>query len=251
MSSSALISASTLKEKTKSQSNVVLLDATYGQIVDYTIDGAIHFDIDVIADQTNPLPHMIPSAEMFQHHAQQMGINSDSEIIVFDKNGFWMAAARVWWMFRLFGHDNVKILDGGLQSWSEELTPYSLSKPTASGNFKVNFQSHLYKKYDDICASDGSFLLIDARPAQAYDSGHMDHAISIPLPMLIAPNCCLKSVSDLKDTLKPALESNLPLATTCGSGVTACALALGLYECGHPNVAVYDGSWLEWASYNN
>jgi thiosulfate/3-mercaptopyruvate sulfurtransferase len=224
------------------------LDATYGQPVNYTIEGAQHFDIDVVADQTNPLPHMIPSAGIFEHHIQQMGIKNNSEIIVFDKGGFWMAAARVWWMFRLFGHDNVKVLNGGLQTWDGELTPYSPTQ-CKTGDFKSNFQSHLYKSYDDIKShNDNEFTLIDVRPAQAYDAGHMDYAISIPLSMLIDPNCCLESVFNLKNILKPAIEKSLPLATTCGSGVTACATALALHECGHMGVAVYDGSWTEWKS---
>ena len=91
-------------------------------------------------------------------------------------------------------------------------------------------------------------MLIDVRPAQAYEAVHINYAVSIPLSTLITPQCRLKSVSELKTILKPVIDNNLPLATTCGSGVTACATALALQECGHNNVAVFDGSWAEWSS---
>ncbi len=245
---SALITSTQLQDKiANNDGNLILLDATYGQPITYTIEGAQHFDIDMVADQSNPLPHMIPNSNEFELHVQNMGINQSNEVIIFDQSGFWMAAARVWWMFRLFGHDNVKILDGGLQASDGELAPYS-PKSQKSGNFQSNFQPHLYKSYDDIKSHDGdNFTLIDVRPAQAYEAAHMNYAISIPLSTLITPKCSLKPINELKTILKPAIDNNLPLATTCGSGVTACATALALHECGYNDVSVFDGSWAEWS----
>ena len=242
---SALISASELKDKIASGSDIVLLDATYGVPVAYTIAGAHHFDIDAVANLNAPLAHTVPSPEHFVQCVSNMGISNSTEVIVFDQSGFWMAAARVWWMFRLFGHENVKILDGGLQAWDGELAPYSPPR-CDKGNFTANFQAHLLKTYADIASNDGEFTLVDARPAQAYDAGAIPHSISISLPLLIAPDARLKSKEELVKILSPSLSETKPLTTTCGSGVTACALALALYECGKRDVAVYDGSWMEW-----
>jgi thiosulfate/3-mercaptopyruvate sulfurtransferase len=244
----ALITSKDLQDKiSRNDGSLILLDATYGQPITYTIEGAQHFDIDVVADQANSLPHMIPTVNEFEHRVQNMGINHNSEIVIFDKSGFWMAAARVWWMFRLFGHSNVKVLDGGLQAWDVELAPYSPSTH-AKGDFESNFQSHLYKSYDDIVSNDDSFTLVDARPTQAYDAGSISNSISIPISSLITPDAFLKTKEELAGILSPALSLSMPLATTCGSGITACALALSLYECGKQEVSVFDGSWIEWSS---
>lgn len=244
---SALIESAELKDKITNGDDIVLLDATYGAPVAYTIAGAHHFDIDAVANLNAPLAHTVPTPEHFAQCVSNMGINNSSEVIVFDQSGFWMAAARVWWMFRLFGHENVKILNGGLQAWDGELAPYS-PPPCDKGDFTADFQTHLLKTYDDVASNNGEFKLVDARPAQAYEEGSIPNSISSPLPLLIAPDARLKQKEELMEILSPALSETKPLVTTCGSGVTACALALALYECGKHDVAVYDGSWMEWRS---
>ncbi len=241
---SALISATELQNEIKTNKNLVLLDATYGQPVLYTIEGAIHFDIDTVADMNHPLPHMVPSIEHFEQCVSDMGINHDSNIVVFDKQGFWMAAARVWWMFRLFGHNKIRVLNGGLQSWDGELTPYALTD-LRIGDFKADYQPHLIKNHDCIIGNQDDFIVVDARPAQAFDAGSIQNSISIPLPLLINNDCTLKTSNDL---LSSAQNQNMPIVTSCGSGVTACALALAFFEQGNKDIAVYDGSWVEYSS---
>lgn len=244
---SVLITASALAREIQTNPNLVLIDGTYGQPVSYTLPNARHFDIDAIADPDNPMPHMIPTAQDFESHIQKMGINADADIVVFDRTGFWMAAARVWWMFRLFGHDNIRILDGGLTQWTGDLTPYT-DYTGQAGDFKATFHPRLYKSYTDIANNNDVFTLIDTRPAQAYAAGHIPNAQSIPLLTLITSSGCLRPHKELQAILAPYLGNNIALAAMCGSGVTACALALAFYECGREDIAVYDGSWCEWAA---
>lgn len=227
--------------------NSVFIDATYGQPVEFTIPNAIHFDIDEIANQKAPLPHTLPDADYFSQKVGNLGINNHNQLIVFDRTGFWMAASRVWWMFRVFGHTNIRIINGGLQSWEGELTPYSPSVKSPK-NFKASFNKTLYKSGDDIAANNDDFIVIDARPTQAFNAGHIYQSLNIPLPSIIQPNGRLQSLPVIEQILAPALEANKPITTTCGSGVTACAIAAAMYECGKHDVAVYDGSWMEWRS---
>ena len=245
MTKSAFISIENALKKHQS-GDALFIDATYGQPIDYTIPGSIIFDIDDIADPQSHMPHMLPSENIFAEKIGAMGIDNDQELIVFDKTGFWMAASRAWWMFRVFGHDNIKILNGGLPQWLGEC---EIAQPAqiAETTFKSNFQDNLVYNFEDIQNIDEDSLIIDVRPLMAYMAGHISNSVSIPLTKIIDDKGMLRPLSELHHILLPAISSGKRLITSCGSGVTACAMAAALYECGKTDVAVYDGSWSEYS----
>lgn len=221
------------------------------------IPGAVTFDIDTVKDESNPLPHMVPSPQEFEAHAKALGINSDSALIVYDRYGLF-SAARVWWMFRLMGHENVRVLDGGLPAWSEAggkvvAAPQST---IAKGSFKSAFQSHLLADRDDVLAasSSGSHQIFDARPSARFAgtaaepragirAGHIPGSLSLPFPRLLDEDGRMQR--DPEAFAHAGLSGMKPVITTCGSGVTACILALDLKLQGI-EASVYDGSWTEW-----
>jgi thiosulfate/3-mercaptopyruvate sulfurtransferase len=260
---SALISAADL-QKILGQPHLKLLDASY-HLPPSTqgIAGALDFDIDDVAVHHAPFAHTIPPAHIFSDKVGALGIGNDDLVIVYDRSGISMAAARVWWMFRLFGHDNVKILDGGLPAWiraGHAVEEKPLKKPPAA--FEAAFQPHLVKLTDQIeeNVSARNFILLDARDAGRFKgdvpdprphvrAGHIPGALNVPFTSLLNPDGTMKPKDQLEKSFHAAatpLESNL--ACSCGSGVTACVVALALYELGRPDVAVYDGSWTEWGS---
>lgn len=260
---SALISPDELDQIILNGENIIILDATYGlpghpqttqmRFEQKHIPGAQFFDIDYVADRDKPIPHTIPSEKDFESHARAFGIDKDSLVIVYDQTGFWMAAARVWWMFRLFGHDNVRVLNGGLHAWESHChdTVTGPAQQHEQGNFKAKYQPHLFKSYNDIRenVTKGDFSLLDARSANAFEQGHIETAVCAPFPELInQASGTLKPKKDLKTILSPFINDNKPIVTSCGSGVTACVTALALYEIGIQDVAVYGGSWADWSS---
>lgn len=260
----ALITAEQLKETLK-QPRVKILDASYGQPPYLQgIPGAQDFDIDDIADPKAPHAHTVPTAEIFAEKISALGINNNDLVIVYDRMGIHMAASRAWWMFRLFGHENVKILDGGLPAWIrtggglEEKN----ARPPPPSAFKALFRPELVKLLDQIQdnIATNHFTLLDARdtarfrgdapdPRPNIPSGHIPNSINMPFMNLINPDGTLKKEDQLKKSFA-AGDINLQgkIACSCGSGVTACVVALALYELGHTDAAVYDGSWTEWGS---
>jgi len=236
--------------------NVKILDATYGEGPSpQGIPGARDFDIDDIADTSSPLPHTAPSPEKFEEKMRGLGINAGDIVVVYDRHGFHMAAARAWWMFRLFGHDDVRVLNGGLKSWSEEgrALVQKPQGPPPRGNFCAGFRPHLIKHIDDIRR--GGFTLLDARSAERFEgtapdprpnikSGHIPGSKNLPYASLIDIKGKMKSEKELAALLKDLPAGDI--ACTCGSGVTACVIALALYALGREDAAVYDGSWIEW-----
>lgn len=249
MNKSAFISPDKAYENHQSGQGV-FVDATYGTPIDYTIPGSVHFDIDAVADPHAVMAHMMPDTKVFAEKVSAMGICNDDEIIVFDKSGFWMAAARVWWMFRTFGFDNIRILNGGISQWLGDLSPYNPSEIKSSATaFKAEFRQNLVVDFDDIQSAKDSdeYVIVDARPDMAFSNGHIDNSISIPLTKIIDEKGCLQPISKLHHILLPAIACGKRIMTSCGSGVTACALAAAFYECGLRDVAVYDGSWCEYS----
>jgi thiosulfate/3-mercaptopyruvate sulfurtransferase len=237
-----------------------VLDASYGQQPpDKGIPGAVDFDIDAVADPAAALPHTIPSSAVFAEKAGALGIGNDDLVVVYDRSGIHMAAARAWWMFRLFGHENVKILDGGLNAWVKAgypLTPKN-ARP-APKEFIAEFRAELLKRLpqvkDNILKQD--FTVLDARDAARYAGdapeprpgmgrGHIPGSLSVPFAELIGADGKLRPRAELESMLS-RIDRKKPLACSCGSGVTACVVALGLFETGTPDAAVYDGSWAEW-----
>jgi thiosulfate/3-mercaptopyruvate sulfurtransferase len=225
------------------------------------IPGALFFDIDAISDEKSPLPHMLPSTVKFASRVKAMGIGDGMRVVVYDTHGF-QTAARVWWMFRIMGHEDVAVLDGGLKKWKAEGRPVT-DEPTPQRtprHFTPRFNASLVRDLDDMkqLVAGGAAQIVDARSAGRFEGrdpeprkglrgGHMPGARSLPLTSLVRPDGTLKPVPELARAWADAgVNVTRPVVTTCGSGVTAAGLALSMALLGHPDVAVYDGSWSEW-----
>jgi thiosulfate/3-mercaptopyruvate sulfurtransferase len=258
--SRALISAAELKAIIGAP-DVKLVDASYNlPPVDARIGNAVDFDIDEIADPDAPLPHTLPSPEVFAQAVGRLGISNNDRVIVYDRSGVAMAAARVWWMFRAFGHDRVQVLDGGLPAWAAAgypLQPKTDDTPQPA-TFSATFRPQLFKRRQDIVDNlkSKSFTVVDARDPRRYsgeapeprpgmEGGHIPGSLNVPFMSLIGPDGLFRTGAALKDALS-AIDTQKPVAVTCGSGVTACVVALGLAELGNDNAAIYGGSWTEW-----
>jgi len=220
------------------------------------IGNAVYFDIDDVADANNPLPHMLPSPGVFETKIGAMGIGNDDIVIVYDQHGIGFAAARAWWMFRVFGHRKVYVLNGGLPYWEARghkiIDTPPIKPPHAV--YKAIFHDELVA---DMAAISNNIetaqcALLDARDQARFDghsapgSGHIPRSLNLFFMNCINQDGCLKS----KDELEPFLSifpQNKKIITTCGSGVTACIVTLALYEMGIEDAAVYDGSWSEWS----
>ncbi len=224
------------------------------------IPGAVFFDIDDIADEASNLPHMVPDAPKFSSRVRKLGLGDGVRIVCYDSNRF-SASARVWWMFRMFGHDDVVVLDGGLGKWRADGHPVDDHPVTPSERHFTARQNHLLlRELDQIrthvvtpseqlidARSNGRFHAKEAEPRAGQRAGHIPHSLNLPYTDLIAPDGTLMPVAKLQARFAEAdVDPRKPIATTCGSGVTACTLALALYQLGVPDVAVYDGSWTEW-----
>lgn len=227
------------------------------------LPGSVHFDIDQIADKSNPLPHMLPSAEDFAHKVGLLGIGSADRVIVYDRHYGGSAAARVWWMFRVFGHDNIALLDGGFGKWTKEKRPAEMTpvRP-APASFTSSFRPGLVATSAGVqsLSQDGGAQLIDARGPGKFDGtqpdvftfkrqGHIPGAVNLPWADLVDPDTgVLLAAAALAARFTAAgIDLSQPIVTTCASGITSCMLALALYRLGTPNAAVYDGAWAEWS----
>lgn len=225
------------------------------------IPGALFFDIDEIADVESGLPHMLPSAAKFSSRMRKMGIGDGSRIVVYDTKGLF-SAARVWWMFRVMGKDDVAVLDGGFPKWKTEGRPIEDMPPVprSERHFTVRANASLVRDMDDVQAilRSGTAQLVDARPAGRFEGrdpeprpglrlGHIPGSRNVPFSDLVRPDGTMKSTTEVAGTLAAAgLDLDRPIVASCGSGVTASIIALGLAGLDHRQTAVYDGSWAEW-----
>lgn len=227
------------------------------------IPGSRFFDIDDIADTDSSLPHMLPPPEKFSSRVRRLGLGDGHRVICYDQNGF-VAAARVWWMFRVMGHGDVAVLDGGLDAWRaaggeiEDLPPHYL----ADRHFTVRPRRDLVRDRDQMvhAMEDNSVQIVDARSAPRFRgeapeprpglrSGHIPGSINLPYSELVGADGRLKSEAELRALFEAAgVDLAKPLINTCGSGVTAAVLALAQAIVGHDDAAVYDGSWTEWGA---
>ncbi len=228
------------------------------------IPGAVFFDIDDIAASDTDLPHMLPPADTFAGKVRRLGLGNGNRIVVYDGTGFASAAARVWWMFRYFGHTDVAVLDGGFPKWLreqravEDLPPVPRDRP-----FVPHVEPRLLRGFDEVKANIDSRreLLLDARAAGRFKGaepelwpvkhrGRIPGSVSLPFADLMDDRTrCMRPAADLAARFAQAgIEPGRWVTASCGSGVTACVLALALYLVGHDQCAVYDGSWVEWGN---
>ena len=225
------------------------------------IPGAVFFDIDDIADSDSELPHMLPAPEKFSSKVRKLGLGDGNRIVVYDTHGM-VSAARAWWMFRVFGHQDVAVLDGGLPKWLKEGRPVEDGPPRPrERHFTARVDRTLVRDLDQVrgnlaarreqvidARSAGRFKGVDAEPRAGLRGGHMPGALNVPYTNLLDPaSKTFLPAEKLSEAFRSAgVDLKKPVATSCGSGVTACVLALGLYLLGRDDVAVYDGSWTEW-----
>jgi len=228
------------------------------------IPGAVFFDIDEIADTDSSLPHMLPSVEKFASRMRRLGIGDGNRVVVYDGSDNHLSAPRAWWMFRVFGHGDVAVLNGGFKKWKAEGRPVEDMPPLPR-------ERHFTARRNDLLVRDAEQMLanlssrreqvLDARPAGRFTGtepeprpglrgGHIPGSKSLPQGSLTDPATGLfRSDAQLMALFAQAgVDPAQPIVTTCGSGVSACGVALALHVTGHRQVAVYDGSWSEWGA---
>ena len=226
------------------------------------IPGAVFFDIDdIAADDSAPLPHMMPDAIKFSAKVRKLGLGDGVRIVVYAQTGAAMAACRAWWMLRHFGHQDVVVLDGGLPKWLAEGHPVTDAiTPPRERHFTARANSFLLREYDQVLSNVTSKReqIVDARAGERFrgevddpwgKSGHMPGAFNLPFDQLLNADGTFKDADEISTAFKEAgIVLDRPVVATCGSGVTACVLAMGAYIAGHKQVAVFDGSWAQWAT---
>lgn len=228
-----------------------------------TIPGAQYFDFDkTICDPDSDLPHMMPTAAHFEKSVRALGINNNSALVVFDRLGIF-SSPRVWWMFKSMGFNNIAVLDGGLNSWIEagfDTAQGKRDNGIKAGNFSARYQADLICDSASLLTAidDEGSQIIDARaedrflgkapePRAELRSGHMPNAKNLPFSALIE-NGKMRDNKQLSALYATLLDKQQQAIFSCGSGVTACVLALGATLCGYQKLTVYDGSWTEWGA---
>ncbi len=267
----SLVDVDWIKART-GKPGLVLLDATlppvgvtprvdtHARYLQRHLPGAVFFDIDALSDKDTPLPHMLPSAEQFDRDMSALGISDTDTIVVYEQEGVF-SAPRAWWMLRAFGVRDVHVLQGGLRAWMEAGLPVE-SGPThrQPAAFRATLQPDAVTSFAQLetllkqgsqvldARSAGRFRGAAPEPRPGISSGHMPHAINLPYTELVLDGR-LKTADELRGVFAAhGIALDQPITTTCGSGVTAAVLALGLEVCGASQVSLYDGSWAEYAA---
>lgn len=253
--------------------DLVILDGSWfmpsahrnGQLewFDERIPKARFFDFDQeICAQNSDLPHMMPTPADFQDSARNLGINQNSIIVIYDSLGIF-SSPRVWWMFKVMGFTNVAVLDGGLPAWKEAQLPIETgddSRVITKGDFIADYQAHLICDAHDVqqATQDEQQEIIDARPSSRFlgnepepragvRSGHIPNSKNLPVAEIIQEQK-MRDAYQLSLILEALTPKNQRVVFSCGSGVTACILALAATLAGYKDLSVYDGSWSEWGS---
>ena len=255
--------------KNLNNNNLIVLDAslesTIGGIVpennDKVIPTSRFFDLkNNFCDKNSSYPNTLPPEQQFEEECQKLGINKSSQIVVYDNHGVY-SSPRVWWMFKVMGHENVVVLDGGLPEWIGKGydTVEKVNEKYIPGNFKASFQSRFVKTYKDIlqntkldsfqvvdARSNGRFKGIEKEPRKYLKSGHIPNSINIPYQNVLKKGK-FKSVEDLKEIFEQKCSHSKAMVFTCGSGLTACIVMLAAEISFKESKTIYDGSWTEWA----
>ncbi|WP_297771829.1 3-mercaptopyruvate sulfurtransferase [uncultured Roseovarius sp.] len=227
------------------------------------IPGARFFDIDEISDARSELPHMAPPVEKFMSKLRAMGVGDGHQVVVYDAKGLF-SAARVWWLFRLMGQENIAVLDGGFPKWQAEGRPTEDLPPVIRDrHMTVRRQNHMVKDVTQVSAAAklGDYEILDARAAARYRgeapepreglrAGHIPGSKNVPYTSLLNEDMTMKDPDDLRAILAAAgVDMTKPVITSCGSGVTAAVINLALERVGKTDHALYDGSWTEWGAF--
>lgn len=226
------------------------------------IPGARFFDIDEIADQESDLPHMVPSQELFANKVKKMGIGDGHQIVVYDTAGIF-SSPRVWWLFKLMGHQEIAVLDGGYPKWLDEGREEEDILPLIQErHYTARKLAQMVKSYHEVQTASGGGVsqILDARSRERFNgiapeprpglrAGNIPNSINLPFPNLLNRNGTMKEKYGLLQAFTSAgIDLDKPVITTCGSGITAAILYLALDLVGHRNISLYDGSWVEWGS---
>lgn len=225
------------------------------------IPGAVFVDMEALHDETSPLPHTFPSAAHFAESAERLGIGSDAAVVVYDASGQNFSAPRLWFMLRAFGHERVSVLDGGLRRWVADGRPLQVGDVTPA---RAHFVARLdERRVLDAAAmqeligtpgaqvadarSPGRFAALEPEPRPGVRGGHIPGSRNVHYARLVRDDGTLRPVDELRAIMAEAgIDPARPVVTSCGSGLTACAIVLALDALGAPPAAVYDGSWTEW-----
>lgn len=251
--------------------NLIILDATLSKVtantapkivVEEQIQGALFFDIKhTFSDTTAPYPNTVPKPEIFEIAAQDLGITQRSCIVVYDTYGIY-SSARVWWLFTLMGFKNIAVLNGGFPEWKRKNYPTELKQvhTLPKGDFKVTYQPKLVSYKQEVLENitTAKAVVIDARakgrflgtapePRKEVRGGRIPKSESLPYSTLLEERS-FKKEKELQQLFQEVNPNGKPMIFSCGSGITACVLALGATQIEHTDFSVYDGSWTEWGS---
>jgi len=227
------------------------------------IPGARFFDIDDVSDGRSDLPHMVPPIEKFMSRVRAMGVGDGHQIVVYDGSGLF-SAARVWWLFRLMGQNNIAVLDGGLPKWiAEGREVEDLAPVIRDRHMTVRFQNQMVRDVTQVSSASklGTSQIVDARaaarfrgespePREGLRAGHIPNSRNVPFTDLLNDDKTMKTPDQTRAIFESAgVDLKRPIITTCGSGVTAAVLGLALERMGYDMWSLYDGSWAEWGMF--
>src|SRR5690554_183888 len=250
--------------------NLVVLNATIPKVTgtdtglnESQIPSTRFFDLkNKFSEVSAAFPTTFPSEKQFTAEAQNLGINQNSVLVVYDEKGVY-SSPRAWWLFKAFGLEHVAVLDGGFPAWEEAgfQTEIKHDYTGENGDFEAKLQPQLMKFFMDVqkesqdknhlimdARSENRFKSLEAEPREGLRCGHIPNSVNLPFEKLMNDHGLLKSEIELKHLFSPFADEDQALTFSCGSGITACVLALGAELAGYKNLSVYDGSWTEWGS---